>query len=55
MHRSFGPGSVSAEAAEYGRTHGVTVIDGGCPLMFPPASDPGHRIMRWLCQPPRKV
>jgi uncharacterized protein len=55
MHRSFGPGSVSAAAAEYGREHGVTVIDGGCPLMFPPASDPGHRVMRWLCHPPRRV
>lgn len=49
LHRSFGPGSVSAEAAEYGRQHGVTVIDGGCPLMFPPAADPGHRVMRWVC------
>ncbi len=49
MHRSFGPGSVSPAAAEYGRAHGLTVIDGGCPLMFPPASDRGHRMMRWMC------
>jgi uncharacterized protein len=49
MHRSFGPGSVSANAAQYGRRHGVTVIDGGCPLMFPPTSDRGHRMMRWVC------
>ncbi|HYQ61740.1 CoA-binding protein [Actinophytocola sp.] len=55
MHRSFGPGSVSPAATEYGREHGVTVIDGGCPLMFPPASDPGHRVMRWLCHPPRQA
>lgn len=34
MHRSFGAGSVSAEATAYGRAHGITVIDGGCPLMF---------------------
>jgi hypothetical protein len=39
---------VSATAAEYGRQHGVTVIDGGCPLIFPPTSDPGHRVMRWM-------
>jgi predicted CoA-binding protein len=45
MHRSFGPGSVSASAAAYGREHGVTVIDGGCPLMYGPASDGGHRFM----------
>ena len=54
MHRSFGPGSVSA-ATEYGRTHGITVIDGGCPLMFPPASDPGHRVMRWFCRLPKQA
>ena len=59
MHRSFGGGSVSKEAAQYGRDHGMTVIDGGCPLMFEPASDPGHRMMRWAFtvngHVPRKV
>ncbi|HEU5470804.1 MAG TPA: CoA-binding protein [Actinophytocola sp.] len=49
MHRSFGTGSVSAAATDYGRAHGITVIDGGCPLMFAPTSDPGHRIMRRIC------
>lgn len=49
MHRSFGGGSVSEEAAEYGRSHGMTVIDGGCPLMFEPTSDTGHKVMRWVC------
>jgi len=34
MHRGPGAGSVSAEATAYGRQHGMTVIDGGCPLMF---------------------
>ena len=46
MHRSFGTGSVSQKAAEYGRAHGITVIDGGCPLMFEPTSDRGHRVIR---------
>jgi predicted CoA-binding protein len=46
MHRSFGAGSVSAKATEYGRSHGITVIDGGCPLMFGAASDPGHKVIR---------
>lgn len=45
MHRGFGSGSVSAAATEYGRAHGVTVIDGGCPLMFGPTADSGHRFM----------
>ena len=46
MHRAFGAGSVSDEATRYGREHGVTVIDGGCPLMFSPCDDGGHRFMR---------
>ena len=46
MHRGPGAGSVSKTATEYGRQHGVTVIDGGCPLMFAPTSDFGHRVMR---------
>jgi len=46
LHRSLGKGSVSEAAVEYGRQHGVPVIAGGCPLMFPPAADPAHRIMR---------
>jgi predicted CoA-binding protein len=46
MHRGPGSGSVSAAATEYGRQHGITVIDGGCPLMFGPTSDFGHRVMR---------
>ena len=46
MHRGPGAGSVSDTATRYGRQHGITVIDGGCPLMFPPTSDFGHRLMR---------
>jgi predicted CoA-binding protein len=46
MHRSYGAGSVSATATAYGREHGITVIDGGCPLMFEPIADFGHKVMR---------
>jgi uncharacterized protein len=46
MHRGPGAGSVSAIATDYGRQHGITVIDGGCPCMFDPTADFGHRIMR---------
>jgi len=46
MHRGPGAGSVSAAATSYGRQHGITVIDGGCPLMFGPTADFGHKIMR---------
>lgn len=46
MHQGPGPGSVSVVAAEYGRDNGITVIDGGCPCMFPPTADFGHKVMR---------
>ena len=46
MHRGPGAGSVSDAATEYGRQHGITVIDGGCPLMFAPTADFGHKVMR---------
>ncbi len=48
MHRAFGAGSVSDTATDFGRAHGITVIDGGCPLMFGPTADPGHKFMRWM-------
>jgi uncharacterized protein len=46
MHRGPGAGSVSPSAAAYGRDHGITVIDGGCPLMFEPTADLGHKVMK---------
>ena len=46
MHWGAGASSVSPAATAFGREHGITVIDGGCPLMFEPTSDFGHRLMR---------
>ena len=48
MHRGPGAGSVSDAATQYGRQHGITVIDGGCPLMFGPTADFGHKVMRFV-------
>jgi len=48
MHRGPGAGSVSGAATEYGRQHGIAVIDGGCPCMFGPTADVGHKIMRLI-------
>jgi len=59
MHRLIGAGSVSDAATRYGRERGITVIDGGCPLMFDPTADPGHKFMRVVStlagDVPRKV
>jgi hypothetical protein len=46
MHRAFGQGSVSDVATASRREKGITVIDGGCPCMFDPAADGGHKVMR---------
>ncbi len=48
MHRSFGGGSVSDSAVKIGREAGMTVIAGGCPLMFGPTADFGHRCMHFV-------
>jgi hypothetical protein len=33
----------------------VTVIDGGCPLMFPPTADVAHKVMRFMFTTTGKV
>src|SRR6476619_5844922 len=43
MHRGPGAGSVSSSATAFGREHGLTVIHGGCPCMFGPTADFGHK------------
>ena len=48
MHRLFGEGSVSKSAVEFGRQHGLTVIDGACPMMYVAPVDVGHRCFRWI-------
>jgi hypothetical protein len=56
MHRpAFGGGSVSETASEYGRQQRMTVIDGGCPCMFAPTSDPAHKVMLAMGKLTRKV
>jgi len=50
FHRSFGAGSVSAEALEECSRLGIDPIVGGCPLMFCEPVDVGHRCMRWWLQ-----
>ena len=39
---------MSRTAADYGREHGIAVIDGGCPCMFGPTADAGHKAMRFV-------
>lgn len=59
MHRGPGAGSVSKTATAYGREKGISVIDGGCPLMFGPTGDFGHKCFKAILTltgaVPRKV
>ncbi|MBU6423187.1 MAG: CoA-binding protein [Chloroflexota bacterium] len=50
MHRGPVPGSVSPTAVRYCADNGIAVIAGGCPLMYAPTSDLGHRCMRWFLE-----
>ncbi|WP_420632134.1 CoA-binding protein [Candidatus Leptofilum sp.] len=46
MHNNtFAPSSVSDEGTAVCRENGITVIDGGCPMMF---FDPFHKCMKWV-------
>jgi predicted CoA-binding protein len=55
FHRSFGTGSVAAEAIELCRSRGVEPIEGGCPLMYCGPVDPAHRVFRWVLRLQRRV
>ena len=46
IHRSFGQGSASPEAARLCRENGISLIDGACPLMYCPPVDFPHRCLR---------
>lgn len=50
MHESLAHGgsSVSAESVKFCEANGITVVAGGCPLMFGKTADFGHRCMRWV-------
>ena len=50
FHRGPGRGSVDSDAVDLAREAGMTVIDGGCPCMFGPTADVGHRVMRQVLQ-----
>ncbi len=46
MHNNtFMPSSVSETAVQFCHDNNITVIDGGCPMMF---LDFGHKCMRWM-------
>jgi uncharacterized protein len=55
FHRSFGDGSVSAEAVAECEARGIAPIVGGCPLMYCGNVDVAHRCFRWWLGMQRRV
>jgi uncharacterized protein len=55
LHRSLGPGSVSAAAVDMARARGLTLIPGGCPAMHLAPVDLPHKCMRWFLGVTRKL
>lgn len=47
IHRSFGTGSYHIESEQIAKQYGITLIPGGCPMMFL-EPDIVHRCMRWF-------
>ena len=47
MHRSIDNGSYSPEAEQLANTHGISVINIGCPMMFV-KPDLFHQCFRWV-------
>jgi predicted CoA-binding protein len=50
MHQSMGKkgSSVSPAAVQYCGQHDISVIAGGCPMMYGEDVDVGHTCMRWI-------
>jgi uncharacterized protein len=50
MHQSLAKSqtSVSPEAVQYCKEHGISIIAGACPMMYGPCADSGHTCMRWI-------
>jgi uncharacterized protein len=53
FHRSIGQGSFNEQAAAKARESGITVIDGGCPMMYCQPVDIFHKCLRWAAGYPK--
>lgn len=57
FHRSFGQGSVSAEALAAAKENGIEAIENGCPMMYVEPVDGGHKffckLLAWFGRVPR--
>jgi uncharacterized protein len=55
LHRSFGEGSVSTEAARECERLKISCLVGGCPMMYCEPVDFGHSCMKWVLKLKRRL
>lgn len=55
FHSSINQGSLDEDSARYAEDQGMTVIRAGCPMMFVPPVDFGHKCMKWILSLTGKV
>jgi len=54
FHRSMGQGSYNEEAVRTAEALGMSVIPGGCPMMFCEPVDIFHKCLKWVTRFPEK-
>jgi uncharacterized protein len=55
FHSSVNQGSLDEESARYAEDNGMTVIRTGCPMMYVPPVDFGHKCIKWILNLTGKV
>ena len=48
FHSSVDNGSLDANAVKLAEDHGIDVIASGCPMMYVPPVDFGHKCIKWI-------
>ena len=48
FHSSVNQGSLDEDSARFAEDNGMTVIRTGCPLMYVPPVDFGHKCIKWI-------
>jgi len=55
FHSSINKGSLDEKAAEFGEEKGLNIIRTGCPMMYIPPIDFGHKCIKWVLKLTGKI
>ena len=55
FHSSINQGSLDKAAADYAEKNGMKVIRTGCPMMYIPPVDFGHKCIKWVLKLTGKI